>query len=62
MSDTILLIRCPSCGHDQARLFVSSATVVTVKCARCEFPWSVDVTSMPDGLRKQLPPQAMHRP
>jgi hypothetical protein len=47
----MLPLRCPRCGHDEAKLFLHSATVVTVKCGDCDHSWSVDIAALPDDVR-----------
>ena len=60
MPDRLLPISCPKCHHDSARLFINSKTVITVQCARCDHEWVVDLTAVPEAVRKQVPPYAMH--
>ena len=54
MAEPLLPIRCPKCAHDQVRLYVSSATVLTIKCPECAFTWSVEIASLPTDTRDQL--------
>jgi ribosomal protein S27E len=54
MPEPLLPIRCPQCAHDQVRLYVSSATVLTVKCPECAFTWSIDTGSLPTETKEQI--------
>ena len=54
MTEPLLPIRCPKCTHDQVRLYVSSATVLTIKCPECAFTWSIEIASLPPATRTQL--------
>jgi len=54
MAEPLLPIRCPKCAHDQVRLFVSSATVLTVTCPACEFTWAIDMASLPTQTRATI--------
>ena len=47
-------LSCPRCGHDGARIQIASATVLTVECAECRHPWSVDSTILPPDIREQV--------
>ena len=54
--DTTLALLCPKCEHVEARLFVSSYTILTVICAKCSHAWSVEIAAVPPSVRSQLPP------
>lgn len=49
--DVRIALRCPNCGHDGARPYISSATVLTVKCAACYHSWSVETHSLAPDIR-----------
>ncbi len=49
-----LQLRCPKCEHSEAQLFVSSKSVVTVHCASCRHPWSLEITALPTETKQQL--------
>ena len=61
MAEPLLPIRCLKCSHDHARLVVSSATVLTVKCPECAFTWSVEIASSPAETRNQLENAVQHK-
>ena len=46
-----LNLRCPNCHHDEARLFVSTPTLLTVICASCQSAWSATLSGVPDSVR-----------
>jgi Zn ribbon nucleic-acid-binding protein len=52
--DLVVGLHCPKCDHDGARLFIGSATVVTVKCVRCDHVWSVDTNTVAPDIRQQV--------
>ena len=54
MPDSLLHIRCPHCDHDQARVFIRTVTVLTVKCPQCARTWSIEVAALPPDTRHQL--------
>jgi len=54
MSDSLLRIQCPHCDHDQVRVFISSLTVLTVKCPQCARTWSIEVAALSPYTRQQL--------
>src|SRR5262245_43065051 len=45
---------CPQCGHNGAGIQIASATVLTVKCAECQHPWSVDSSLLPPDIREKV--------
>ena len=52
MSETsTLTVSCPHCQHDLAKISVSSRTVVTVTCVRCDHVWCADVDAMTNAAR-----------
>jgi transcription elongation factor Elf1 len=59
--DQMLPLRCPRCGHEEAKLFLHSATVATVKCADCANSWSVDIGVLPEEVRQRISPAAIDR-
>jgi hypothetical protein len=61
MPEPLLPIRCPKCIHDQMRLYVSSASVLTVKCPECAFTWTVEIASLPVETRNQLTQVIQHQ-
>ena len=52
--DSILALRCPTCGHGAARLYISSKSVLTVRCAHCDHVWCVDRKTMPETVPGEL--------
>ena len=54
MAEPLLPIRCPKCTHDEVRLNVSSATVLTINCPRCGYTWSVEIATLPTATRTLL--------
>jgi uncharacterized Zn finger protein len=54
MPDSHVNIQCPHCGHDQARPFIATQSVVTVKCTQCTRTWSIEVAALAPELRQQL--------
>jgi len=54
-ADPTIPLRCPQCDHAEARLSVSSHTVLTVKCMRCKHSWSADIATLPESVRTRLP-------
>ena len=54
-ADPILALRCPKCDHDEARLSVISATVLSVKCEHCSHFWSTAISVLPESIRKCIP-------
>jgi hypothetical protein len=58
--EPLLPIRCPKCAHDQVRLYVSSATVLTVVCPECEFTWAIDIASLPRQTRAEIAAAITH--
>jgi hypothetical protein len=53
-ADVRVALRCPKCGHDGARPCIGSATVLTVKCAACDHPWSVETNSLTPDIREEV--------
>lgn len=51
--DSLLPLRCPTCSHDGAEVYISSNTVLTVRCSRCSHVWCVDVTGLSPAVRKR---------
>jgi hypothetical protein len=49
-----LAIPCPQCFHDHSWIVVSSATVVTLKCAACAHAWAEDLESLLPAIRKEI--------
>ena len=60
MAEPMLPIRCPKCTHDQVRLYVSSASVLTIKCPECAFTWSVEIATLPPDTKAQLAEAILH--
>ena len=54
MPEPLLPIQCPRCEHDQARLYVSSRSVVTVRCPRCDHTWSIEINDLPRDTQEAL--------
>jgi uncharacterized Zn finger protein len=52
--DLVVALHCPNCGHDGARPYIGSATVLTVKCSACVHVWSVDTNTLAPEIRKQI--------
>jgi len=52
--DSLLLLRCPTCGHNGAHVYICSNTVLTVRCARCAHDWCLDVRSLAPAMQSQL--------
>ena len=52
--DPILALQCPHCGGQGAKLYVTSATVIMVKCLRCAHMWATDLAELPEPVRDQL--------
>ena len=52
----VVPLHCPltSCDSEQAVISVRSATVITFRCAKCEFVWAVDVRRLPAALRESI--------
>jgi predicted nucleic-acid-binding Zn-ribbon protein len=61
MFETMLSISCPKCDHDQARLSIKSKTLITVSCGRCDYSWVVDLATMPQSFRDQVPVYPIER-
>ena len=55
-TDPVLALECPHCGGSEAKLCVTSATVITVKCLTCAHMWATDLTEVPEPIRDQLRP------
>jgi hypothetical protein len=53
-NDVRIALRCPKCGHDRARPYIGSATVLTVKCAVCDHAWSVETNSLTPDVREEV--------
>lgn len=49
--DVRVAVCCPKCGHDGARPFIASVTVLTVKCAACDHSWSMETNSLAPDIR-----------
>ena len=54
MPESLLPIPCPHCDHDQVLPFISSLSVLTVKCPQCARTWSIEVAALPKGTRQRL--------
>jgi len=54
MPESLLPIRCPHCDHDQVLPFISSQSVLTVKCPQCARTWSIEVAALPPDTRDQV--------
>jgi hypothetical protein len=54
--DPVLSLTCPECEHANARVFVRSLTILTVKCGQCQHSWSTLIAMLPEPVLKQLPP------
>ena len=54
MSDPLLPIHCPHCDHDQVRLFISSLSVLTVKCPQCAHSRFIEVAALSSDTRQQV--------
>jgi phage FluMu protein Com len=54
MPGTLLPISCTNCDQDQVRLYISSRSVLTLKCPKCAHAWSLDVATLPAETRKRL--------
>jgi len=50
-SSVSVTITCPHCQHDLAKLFVSSRSIVTVTCLRCDYVWAVKLDGMSPDAR-----------
>ena len=50
-------IRCPrlSCDSEYAGIRIASATVLTLRCAKCRHMWSVEIAILPQAARTKLP-------
>ena len=53
-SNVLIELRCPGCGHNEARFAVTSRSVFSVECTRCAHVWSADVELLIDAVRKYL--------
>lgn len=51
---TPIPVACPRCHHDTATMTLSSASVVSVKCVKCQHHWSLDVVEMSARVRKAV--------
>ena len=49
--NAVVPLCCPKCGHDGARPYIGSATVLTIKCAACDHPWSVETDTLAPDIR-----------
>jgi transcription elongation factor Elf1 len=49
-----LPIRCPKCGHDGSTLVVKSQTVLTAKCANCDYSWATDLEILPADIQAKV--------
>ena len=54
MTDGLLPLRCPTCSHERAQLYIASNTVLTVRCARCMHIWCVDLTTLPGAMHQRV--------
>jgi len=54
MPESLLPIPCPHCDNDEVLLFISSQSVLTVKCPQCARTWSIEVAELPKGIRQRL--------
>jgi hypothetical protein len=54
MADVRVALNCPKCGHDGARPYIGSATVLTVKCAACDHAWSLETNILTPEIRQQV--------
>ena len=48
-----ITISCPHCRHNLAKISVSSRTIVTVTCVKCDYVWCADMDAMTRAERKQ---------
>lgn len=55
-TDPVLTLPCPHCGASEAKLCVTSVTVITVKCLTCAHMWATDLAELPEPVRDQLRP------
>ena len=57
MPDTdpvVLPLHCPNCGHDGAWPYITSQTVLTVKCSECRHAWSIEVDTLRLEIRERV--------
>ena len=52
--DSTLPMSCPRCRHGEAALFISSSTVLTVRCTKCSHSWAADASRLPDYIRSAV--------
>ena len=45
---------CPRCQHSDAALFISTSTVVTVRCTKCGFSLPADASRLPDYIQRAV--------
>lgn len=50
----VLPLQCLHCRKYGAWLQIRSATVLTVKCFRCDHVWAVDLDTLPPDMREQV--------
>ena len=50
-------LRCPRCEYPEARPFVSSRTVLTVRCTQCHHTWSMEISEVTDEVRTNVAEQ-----
>ena len=49
-----LPMSCPRCQHGEAALFISTNTVVTVRCTHCGVSWAADASRLPDYIQRAV--------
>jgi hypothetical protein len=54
--DVNILCPSPTCDSAHAGVRIRTQSVITFRCAACRFMWSVEVSQLPEAVRKQLSP------
>ena len=49
-----LPIPCPKCQHESSLLIVHSLTVMTVRCANCDYIWATDLPKLPSEIQEKV--------
>ena len=49
-----LPIDCPKCHAERSMLVVHSLTVMTAKCASCNYTWATDLASLPREIQDKV--------
>jgi hypothetical protein len=54
-------LKCPTCKSAAIDLLIRSTTVMTFRCTQCGFPCSVELSAIPERVRRRVEQAAQHR-